>query len=188
MFYQKKTCQKKAAALKRFEYSSFGKGLKKQTSVAEKQYQDFDKIFNYIEKEEPLKIEKEQPLTIDKSSLFYNNNKYTFNEFINVEKYEDESLVSRYNNYFSPFKQRLKEFENFTPRTVKTKENNKIVYNNARELYSKLLSIYYNDYNDITDDEKKGWLKNMILKIYLLKVKDLMKKANHGRKKLLLKE
>ena len=96
--------------------------------------------------------------------------------------------MSRYNNYFSPFKQRLKEFENFTPRTVKTKENNKIVYNNARELYSKLLSIYYNDYNDITDDEKKGWLKNMILKIYLLKVKDLMKKANHGRKKLLLKE
>ena len=63
--------------------------------------------------------------------------------------------MSRYNNYFSPFKQRLKEFENFTPRTVKTKENNKIVYNNARELYSKLLSIYYNDYNDITDDEKK---------------------------------
>ena len=96
--------------------------------------------------------------------------------------------MSRYNNYFSPFKQRLKEFENFTPRTVKTKENNKIVYNNARELYSKLLSIYYNDYTDITDDEKKGWLKNMILKIYLLKVKDLMKKANHGRKKLLLKE
>ena len=96
--------------------------------------------------------------------------------------------MSRYNNYFSPFKQRLKEFENFTPRTVKTKENNKIVYNNARELYSKLLSIYYNDYNGITDDEKKGWLKNMILKIYLLKVKDLMKKANHGRKKLLLKE
>ena len=96
--------------------------------------------------------------------------------------------MSRYNNYFSPFKQRLKEFENFTPRTVKTKENNKIVYNNARELYSKLLSIYYNDYNDITDDEKKGWLKNMTLKIYLLKVKDLMKKANHGRKKLLLKE
>ena len=179
-----------AAALKRFEYLSLSKELKKQASVAEKQYQDFDKVFNYDEKEEPLKIEKEEPLTIDASSLFYNN-KYTFNEFKNVGKYEDECLESRYNIYLTPFKNRLKEFEKFTPRTVKTKRNKKIVYKNARELYSKLISIYYNDYNDIIDEEKKGWVKNIILKIYLLKVKDLLKmnkKVNHARKKLLLKE
>ena len=34
----------------------------------------------------------------------------------------DDSLVSRYNNYLIPFKQRLKEFEKFTPQTVKTKK------------------------------------------------------------------
>ena len=29
------------------------------------------------------------------------------------------------------------------------------VYNNAKKLYSKLLSIYYDDYNDVTDEEKE---------------------------------
>ena len=48
----------KAATMKRFEYSPLGKELKKQTSVAEKQYQSFDKIFNHDEKEEPVKIKK----------------------------------------------------------------------------------------------------------------------------------
>ena len=37
MFY-KKDLLEKAAAIKRFEYSSLSKKLKKQTSVAEKQY------------------------------------------------------------------------------------------------------------------------------------------------------
>ena len=60
------------AALKRFEYSPFGKELKKQTSVAKKQYQDCDKVFNHDKKEEPVKIKKEGPLTTDESSLFYN--------------------------------------------------------------------------------------------------------------------
>ena len=36
----------KASALKRFEYSPVGKELKKQTNIVEKQYQDFDKVFN----------------------------------------------------------------------------------------------------------------------------------------------
>ena len=159
---------------KKFEYSSLGKELKKQTNVAEKQYQDFDKVFNHDEEEEPFKIEKEEPLKTAKSSLMYNS-KYSFNELKNVGKYEDESLVSRYNNYLTPFKQRLKWFKKFTPRTVKTQNNKKIVYNNARKLYSKLLSIYYNDYDDITNKEKKEWVKNLILKIYLLKVKDFLR-------------
>ena len=112
--------------------------MKKQTSVAEKKYQDFDKIFNNDEKEEPLKIEKKEPLTTAESSLI-SNNKYSFSEFKNVEKY---------------VKQWLKEFKKFTPRTVKTKKNMKIMYSIARKLYCKR-SIYYNDYNDITDEEKR---------------------------------
>ena len=55
----------KATALKRFEYSPLGKELKKQTSVAEKQYQDFDKVLNYDKKEEPLNFEKEEQLKIE---------------------------------------------------------------------------------------------------------------------------
>ena len=56
----------KAAALKRFEYSPLGKELKKETSVAEKHFQIFDKIFNHDEREEPVKIKKEGPLTTDR--------------------------------------------------------------------------------------------------------------------------
>ena len=113
-----------AATLKRFEYSSLGKELKKQTSVAEKQYQDFDKIFNYDEKEKPLKL---KPLIVDELSLFHN--KYAFTEFKNIGKHVDKSLESRHiNNYLTPFKQRLKEFEKIIPRRVETKKNKKIVF------------------------------------------------------------
>ena len=102
-----------------------------------------------------MKIEKEEPLTIDKSSLFYNS-KYNFNEFKSIGKYEGEYLESSHNNCLTLFKQGFKEFEKVTPQTMKTKKSKKVVYKNARELYSKLLSIYYNDYNDIKDEEKKG--------------------------------
>ena len=73
----------KVTALKRFEYSPVGKELKKQASVAEKQYKSFDKVFNHDEKEEPVKIKREEPLTFDEWSLFHNN-KYSFSEFKNV--------------------------------------------------------------------------------------------------------
>ena len=62
MFYQKKTCLlEKAAAAKRFEFSRLGKEVKKQTSVAEKQYQKFD---NGLEsnKNEEVKIKTKEVL------------------------------------------------------------------------------------------------------------------------------
>ena len=86
---QEKGLVENTAELKRFEYSPLSKELKKQTSIAEQQYQDFDKAFSYNEKEKPLKIEKEEPLTIDESSLFYNN-KFTLNKFKNIEKYANK--------------------------------------------------------------------------------------------------
>ena len=75
----------KATALKRFEYSPLRKELKKQTSVAEKQYQDFDKVFNHDENKQTVKIEKEELLTTAELSLIHNN-KYSFSEFKNVGK------------------------------------------------------------------------------------------------------
>ena len=103
----------KAAAIKRFEFSLLGKGLKMQTSVTEKQYQSFDKDFNHDEKEEPVKIKKEGRLKTDDSSLVCNK-RYSLSEFKNVGKYEDESLTTRFDNMVS-FNQRLKEFKKFTP-------------------------------------------------------------------------
>ena len=61
--------------------------------------------------------------------------------------------------------------------------------NNAKKLYSIVLNIYYNDYNEITDKEKGRMGKYIILITYLLKVKDLWKKkVNHSLEKLLVKE
>ena len=97
----------------------------------------------------------------------------------------DDSLVTRYNNYLAAFKQWLNQFAKFTPRTVKTKMKRKIVSNSARKLYYMLLNIYFNDYNNITDERKKRWGKYLILMNYLLKVKNLLhwrkkKKVNHS--------
>ena len=85
--------------------------MEKQTRVAEKKCQSFDKVSNHDEEEEtvktktekPVKIKKEGSLTTDESSLFYNK-KYSFSEWKNVEKYMDDSLVTRY-NYLAAFKQ-----------------------------------------------------------------------------------
>lgn len=67
----------------------------------------------------------------------------------------DDSLVSKYNNYLAPFQQQLKEFKKSTLRKLKAKSKERTIYNNAKNLYSKLVSIHYDDYNDIKDEEKE---------------------------------
>ena len=52
---------------------------------------------------------------------------------------------------------------------MKTKAKKRTVYIDGKKLYSKLLSIYYDDYNDIIDEEKeymgeKYNSKNLLLK------------------------
>ena len=122
--------------------------------------------FLIIIKKEPVKIKIEGASTTDELSLFYNS-KYSFIEFKYVGKYMDGSLVSIHDNYLAPFKQRSEEFKKFTPRKLKTKPKKRTVYNNTKTLYSKLLTICYDDYNNITDEEKKNrWVENIIVKIY----------------------
>ena len=116
----------KAAALKRFEYSPLGKELKKETSVAEKHFQIFDKIFNYDEREEPVKIKKEGPLTTDRWSLVWDS-KYSFSEYRNVDKYYNLSFTTKYDRLFS-FYHRLNELRNFAPETEITETKKKIVW------------------------------------------------------------
>ena len=60
----------KAVAIKRFEYSQLGKELKKQTSVAEKQYQKLNNAFRYNKKDEDKTKNKR---SCAKSNLVYNN-------------------------------------------------------------------------------------------------------------------
>ena len=44
--FARKRLARKAAALKKFEYFPLGKKLKRQTSVAEKEYQKLDNVYN----------------------------------------------------------------------------------------------------------------------------------------------
>ena len=141
----------KAATMKIFEYSLLGKELKKKTSVSQKQYQSFDKIFNHDEKEEPVTIKKEKPLKTNKSSLVYES-KYSFSKYRNVGKYYNFSYTTKYDR-LCPFYHRLSDFRNLVPRTEKTKIKKKIVYNNAEKLYNTLLIICFNQCNNISDKE-----------------------------------
>ena len=65
---QEKGLLEKAATIKRFEYSPFESELKKQTGIAQKQYQRFGDV-----KELTTKDGKEQTITkYNRSNLIYN--------------------------------------------------------------------------------------------------------------------
>ena len=89
----------KAAAIKRFEYSPLGKELKKQTSVAEKQYQNFDNVFE-CDKIEEDKTKSRKSRT--KSNLVYSNY-FTFYKLHDINDFVKRSLDSKID--------RLKEFK-----------------------------------------------------------------------------
>ena len=79
----------KAAAIKRFEYSPLGKELKKQTSVAEKQYQTLDKAFQSHEKEEDKTQYKR---SCAKSNLVYNKY-FTFYKYRNTKEFAGKHFL-----------------------------------------------------------------------------------------------
>ena len=129
------------------EYSPLGKELKAQNSSAEKQYQALNKIFEPAEKEEPVTIKKEKPEVTVERNLIYDS-KYSFSEYSNVKRYYSSSFVAKYNRLVS-FYHRLNKFRNLVPLTVKIKMKKEIWYKNAVNLFNKLLSIYFNEYNSI---------------------------------------
>ena len=113
-----------------------------------------------------------------------------------VQKYFDDSLVSRYNNYLAPFKTRLKEFKIFTPQKLKTNTKIKIVYNEAKKpIQYTTINIYYNYYDVITDEEKERMGKKDDAKTLPVKGQSFIEwkneeeeKANHNWNKILLTE
>ena len=64
--FPEKDLLEKAAALKRFEYSPLDKELKKQTSVAEKQYQKLNNAFESNKREE---VKKKTTTTTTKKAM-----------------------------------------------------------------------------------------------------------------------
>ena len=116
----------KAVTIKRLEYSPLGKELKKQTSVAEKQYHGLNKIFKPDEKEETITIKKKTPEIPEESNLIYGS-KYNFSEYRNYKKYSGLSFMKKYDKLFS-FYHRLNDFRNFAPQTAKTNMKKEIVY------------------------------------------------------------
>ena len=57
------------------------------------------------------------------------------------------------------------------------------MYKNAAVLGNSLLAIYFNCYNNITDEKKNRWLKTMILVINSLKVINMINGTKKIKKK-----
>ena len=94
-FIPEKNLPEKAAAIKRFEYSSLGKELEAQTDIAKKQYQGLDKAFisnkdNKNVNESFFKKEKKKY----KSNLIYN--KLSFYSYNDDKKFDSLSFKSKY--------------------------------------------------------------------------------------------
>ena len=133
----------KALALKRFEYSSLGKELKTQTSVAEKQFQGLNKHFNPENEEKPVTIKKKKEI-ISESQIVYDN-KYSFSSFKNVRQYSNISLESKY-DMFLLFYHLLNEFRSLILQKEQTNIRKKNVHKNVTKLYNTMLSIYFKEY------------------------------------------
>ena len=80
----------KAATMKRFKYSLFGKELKAQTDIAKKQYRKFDHDFEF---DKTIKNKKPTFKKCNRSNLMYDN-KYSFYEYCNIKKFNSLSLLS----------------------------------------------------------------------------------------------
>ena len=105
-FLPEKGLLEKAAAIKRFQYSLLGEQLKNQTSVAEKQYQKFDKAFESDKKAEDKTENKK--LVYDNVFAFYKDH--------NIKEFSKRSFDLKLND--------LKEF----------KDKLELLYYNAIEI------------------------------------------------------
>ena len=89
----KKDLLEKPAAMKRFEYSPLGKELKKQISVAKKQYQKLGNAFEFKKKE----IDKTKSKRRRVKSDLVSNNYFTFYKYHNLKELAKRSLDSKRN-------------------------------------------------------------------------------------------
>ena len=92
--------------------------MKKQTSLAEKQYQGLNEVLKSDEKKEPVTIKNAVVNSISK--LMHGSN-FRFIYYSNVRKYYDFSFMTKYDKLIS-FYHRLNELRNLVPWTKKPKK------------------------------------------------------------------
>ena len=131
--------------------------MKKQTSVSEKQYQNFDNAFKFNKNEEVrTKIKKNRA----KPNLVYDNY-FIFYKYHNIKEFT-KGFPDLKLNGLKEFKDKLKLFycdtDEIKPNSEDQKndlEKRKVVVKTAFKLYNKLLNIYTTQYNKLSEDQKK---------------------------------
>ena len=128
--------------------------MKKQSSVAEKQYQKFDDVFESNKKEEKIKRSRA------KSNLVYSKD-FNFYKYKNTNKFAKLSFYSKQNDLIE-FKDALEtlyyDTEEIKPNNEaqeKTLKKRKIVISTASKLYYRFLNVYTTQYNKLSEDSKK---------------------------------
>ena len=147
----------KAATMKIFEYSALGAELKKQTRVAEKQYQNFVKTFEYNKKEQAIKKIKRSHA---KSNLVYNHY-FTFYKYNNIKWFAKGSFNLKLNDS-KEFKDKLEllyygtiEIKSNNEDQIKDFEKRIVVTDKNLELYNKLVNICKTKYDKLTKARNK---------------------------------
>ena len=126
----------KAATIKIFEYSPLGEELKKETNIAEKQYQKLDNIYEF-----DIIIKNITIKNYNRSSLIYNS-KFIFYEYYN-NNLNSLSLTSKF-RFFTSFYNELNRFYRLIPQKESTKQKKTTVYDNGSEMYNEYLETYFN--------------------------------------------
>ena len=131
--------------------------MKKQTSVAEKQYQNFENAFESNKKEEDKTKNKRSRA---KSNVVYDNC-FTCLKYHNIKEFTKRSLDSKPND-LKEFKEKLEllcydntEIKPNIEGQIKSLEKIKVVFDTALELYNKLLNIYKTQNDKLTKAKKK---------------------------------
>ena len=142
----------KAATIKRFEYLPLRNELKKQNSIAEKQYQKLEKAFEPNKQEEDkIKTKKSRA----KSNLVYIKD-FSFCKYSKTKEFAVKLSFNSEQNNLKDFKNILELFYNDTEE-IKTNsedqkkrlEKRKVALVTACELYDKPLNIYATQYNKL---------------------------------------
>ena len=109
--------------------------------LPKKYYQGLNKLFKPDEEREPVTIKKEKP----ERTVKYRFSDYRMLENIII-------FLLREKMIYCSFYHRLNEFRHLVHRTKRIKIKRKSVYKNTANLYNTMPTIYFNDYNNITDE------------------------------------
>ena len=120
--------------------------MKKQISVAEKQYEKFDNVFESNKMEE--KIERSRT-----SNLVYNNC-FTFYKYRNINKFAKRSFYSKQNDLIE-FKEKLETFYYDTEEIKSNNEAQEKDLEKRKAVIDNCFNFDKTQYNKLSEDLKK---------------------------------